>query len=263
MDYSELGRTGVMVSRCCLGTMTWGSQNSQDEAHAQMDYALERGVNFWDTAEMYSSPPDPKTQGNTERHIGAWLQKTGKRDQIVLASKVAGRGSAFGGLTWMRADGASTRQTRAQIDEAVENSLKRLNTDYLDLYQLHWPDRPVAGVRRPDLQGLRAGLRDLRRHPRGPRRPREEGDDPRHRGFQRVSLGRDALPGRSRSAWPAPHRLDPERLSPGQPHVRIRPGRDRNARTGRIAGLFAAGSGRPDRQISGRRPARRVAQGAL
>ncbi len=143
MEYSELGRTGVKVSRCCLGTMTWGSQNSQDEAHAQMDYALERGVNFWDTAEMYSSPPNPETQGNTERHIGAWLKKTGKRDQIILASKVAGRGSAFGGLTWMRADGSPTRHTRAQIDEAVENSLKRLNTDYLDLYQLHWPDRPV------------------------------------------------------------------------------------------------------------------------
>ena len=143
MDYSELGRTGVMVSRCCLGTMTWGSQNSEEEAHAQMDYALERGVNFWDTAEMYSSPPDPKTQGATERHIGSWLKKTGKRGEIVLASKVAGRGSAFGGLTWMRADGAPTRHTKAQIDEAVEKSLKRLNTDYLDLYQLHWPDRPV------------------------------------------------------------------------------------------------------------------------
>lgn len=143
MDYSELGRTGVMVSRCCLGTMTWGSQNSEDEAHAQMDYALERGVNFWDTAEMYSSPPDPRTQGNTERYIGSWLKKTGKRSQIVLASKVAGRGSAFGGLTWMRADGAATRQTRAQIDAAVEGSLRRLETDYLDLYQLHWPDRPV------------------------------------------------------------------------------------------------------------------------
>jgi aryl-alcohol dehydrogenase-like predicted oxidoreductase len=136
MDYSELGRTGVMVSRCCLGTMTWGSQNSEEEAHAQMDYALERGVNFWDT-------PDPKTQGNTERHIGSWLKKTGKRDEIVLASKVAGRGSAFGGLTWMRGDGAPTRHTQGQIDEAVEKSLKRLNTDYLDLYQLHWPDRPV------------------------------------------------------------------------------------------------------------------------
>ena len=143
MNYSELGRTGLKVSRCCLGTMTWGSQNTEDEAHAQMDYALERGVNFWDTAEMYSSPPTPETQGNTERYIGSWLKKTGKRDQIVLASKVAGRGSAFGGLTWLRQDGTSTRHTRVQIDEAVGNSLKRLNTDYLDLYQLHWPDRAV------------------------------------------------------------------------------------------------------------------------
>ena len=143
MDYVELGRTGLKVSRCCLGTMTWGSQNSEAEAHAQMDYALERGVSFWDTAEMYSSPPNPATQGNTERYLGSWLAKSGRRDEIVLASKVAGRGSAFGGLPWMRADKTTTRQTRAQIDEAVEGSLKRLNTDYLDLYQLHWPDRAV------------------------------------------------------------------------------------------------------------------------
>jgi aryl-alcohol dehydrogenase-like predicted oxidoreductase len=143
MDYVELGRTGIQVSRCCLGTMTWGSQNSETEAHEQMDYALTQGVTFWDTAEMYSSPPNPETQGNTERYIGSWLAKTGKRQEIVLASKVAGRGSAFGGLPWMRADKTTTRQTRAQIDEAVEGSLKRLRTDYLDLYQLHWPDRPV------------------------------------------------------------------------------------------------------------------------
>jgi aryl-alcohol dehydrogenase-like predicted oxidoreductase len=143
MDFSQLGRTGIQVSRCCLGTMTWGSQNSEVEAHAQMDYALERGVNFWDTAEMYASPPDPATQGSTERHIGSWLKASGKRDQIVLASKVAGQGAAFGGLPWMRQDGATTRQTAAQIDEALEGSLKRLETDYLDLYQLHWPDRAV------------------------------------------------------------------------------------------------------------------------
>jgi hypothetical protein len=234
MDYSELGRTGVMVSRCCLGTMTWGSQNSEEEAHAQMDYALERGVNFWDTAEMYSSPPDPKTQGNTERHIGSWLKKTGKRDEIVLASKVAGRGSAFGGLTWMRSDGAPTRHTKAQIDEAVGKVAQAPQ------HRLSRPlpaalARPAgAGVRRPDLQGLRAGLRDLRRHPRGAGRPREEGDRARHRRLQRVSLGRDALPGRERKPRPAAHRLDPERLSPGQPHLRIRPGRDRHARKGRI-----------------------------
>ncbi|MBX3481268.1 MAG: aldo/keto reductase [Caulobacter sp.] len=139
MQYSQLGRTGISVSRCCLGTMTWGSQNDEAQAHQQMDYALERGVNFWDTAEMYASPPTPETQGATERHIGSWLARGGKRDSIVLASKVAGRSP----MTWLRDDGSPTRLTRAHIDEAVEKSLKRLNTDYLDLYQLHWPDRSV------------------------------------------------------------------------------------------------------------------------
>jgi aryl-alcohol dehydrogenase-like predicted oxidoreductase len=143
MQYSKLGRSGIDVSRCCLGTMTWGSQNTEAEAHEQMDYALGRGVNFWDTAEMYASPPRPETQGRTESYIGTWLKKTGKRDQIVLASKVAGRGAAFGGLDWIRKDKSIARQTKAQIDEAVEGSLRRLQTDYLDLYQLHWPDRPV------------------------------------------------------------------------------------------------------------------------
>ncbi|MBI1404738.1 MAG: aldo/keto reductase [Caulobacter sp.] len=139
MQYSQLGRTGISVSRCCLGTMTWGSQNDEAQAHRQMDYALERGVNFWDTAEMYASPPTPETQGATERNIGSWLARGGKRDSIVLASKVAGRSP----MTWLRDDGSPTRLTRAHIDEAVEKSLKRLNTDYLDLYQLHWPDRSV------------------------------------------------------------------------------------------------------------------------
>ena len=143
MEYAKLGRTDVSVSRCCLGTMTWGSQNTEAEAHEQMDYALSRGVNFWDTAEMYASPPSPETQGRTEQYIGTWLEKTGKRHEIVLASKVAGQGAAFGGLSWMRKDGSTTRHTRAQIDEAVEGSLRRLKTDYLDLYQLHWPDRKV------------------------------------------------------------------------------------------------------------------------
>lgn len=139
MQYSPLGRTGLSVSRCCLGTMTWGSQNDEAQAHAQMDYALERGVNFWDTAEMYASPPTPETQGSTERHLGSWLKNSGKRDQIILASKVAGRSP----MSWLRDDGGPTRLTKGQIDEAVEKSLKRLNTDYLDLYQLHWPDRSV------------------------------------------------------------------------------------------------------------------------
>ncbi|ATQ44462.1 aldo/keto reductase [Caulobacter mirabilis] len=143
MQYSKLGRTGIDVSRCCLGTMTWGSQNTEGQAHEQMDYALGRGVTFWDTAEMYASPPRAETQGRTETYIGTWLKKTGKRDQIVLASKVAGRGGPLGAMDWLRKDKSSPRQTKAQIDEAVEGSLRRLQTDYLDLYQLHWPDRPI------------------------------------------------------------------------------------------------------------------------
>lgn len=139
MQYSPLGRTGLNVSRCCLGTMTWGSQNSEAQAHEQMDYALERGVNFWDTAEMYASPPTPETQGSTERHIGSWFEKTGRRDEVILASKVAGRSP----MNWLRADGSPTRQTAAQVAEAVESSLKRLRTDHIDLYQLHWPDRAL------------------------------------------------------------------------------------------------------------------------
>ncbi|HEX6859394.1 MAG TPA: aldo/keto reductase [Caulobacteraceae bacterium] len=139
MQYSELGRTGLKVSRCCLGTMMWGGgQNTEEEGHAQMDYALTRGVTFWDTSEMYAIPPRPETQGATETIIGAWFARNpGKRQEVVLASKVAGRSP----MNWLRDDGSPTRQTRAQIDEAVEKSLRRLQTDYIDLYQLHWPDR--------------------------------------------------------------------------------------------------------------------------
>ena len=141
MQYSELGRTGLKVSRCCLGTMMWGGgQNTEAEGRAQMDYALTRGVTFWDTSEMYAVPPRPETQGETERIIGRWFaDNPGKRQEVILASKIAGRSP----MTWLRKDGSPTRQTRAQIDEAVEASLTRLQTDYIDLYQLHWPDRPI------------------------------------------------------------------------------------------------------------------------
>ena len=141
MQYSELGRTGLKVSRCCLGTMMWGGgQNTEAEGRAQMDYALTRGVTFWDTSEMYAVPPRPETQGETERIIGRWFaDNPGKRQEVILASKIAGRSP----MTWLRRDGSPTRQTRAQIDEAVESSLRRLQTDYIDLYQLHWPDRPI------------------------------------------------------------------------------------------------------------------------
>lgn len=140
IERRRLGQTDLMVSSCCLGTMTWGQQNTEEEGHAQMDYALERGIDFWDTAEMYSIPPQAETQGSTERIIGSWFKKTGKRKDIVLATKIAGLSK----MLWTRdGDVEWTRHTKAQIDEAVEKSLKRLQTDYIDLYQLHWPDRPA------------------------------------------------------------------------------------------------------------------------
>jgi aryl-alcohol dehydrogenase-like predicted oxidoreductase len=140
MEYRELGGTGVNVSALCLGTMTWGQQNSEADGHAQMDYALANGINFFDTSEMYSVPPKSETQGSTERIIGTWFKARGTRDKVILATKIAGRSP----MNWLRADRSPTEQTPKQIGEAIEASLKRLQTDYIDLYQLHWPDRPVA-----------------------------------------------------------------------------------------------------------------------
>lgn len=134
MDYRPLGRTGLKVSLICLGTMTWGRQNTEAEGHAQMDYALGRGVNFFDTAEMYAVPPNAETYGKTEAIIGTWFKKTGNRSKVILATKVAGPG-----LPWVR--GGKAVIDRKNIKEAVESSLKRLQTDYIDLYQLHWTNR--------------------------------------------------------------------------------------------------------------------------
>ncbi len=134
MKQNTLGRTDMSVSEICLGTMTWGTQNTEAEAHEQMDYAVEQGVNFFDTAELYpTTPVSAETQGRTEEHIGTWFQKTGKRKDIILATKVAGSGRDYirGGR---EIDAASIR-------EAVESSLTRLKTDYIDLYQVHWPNR--------------------------------------------------------------------------------------------------------------------------
>ncbi len=139
MDYRKLGHTDIMVSAICLGTMTWGQQNTEAEGHEQMDYAVDMGINFFDTAELYPIPPKAETQGETERIIGTWFQKNNNRDKIILATKVAGRSP----MTWFRKDGAACEQTPQQIREAIEGSLKRLQTDYIDLYQLHWPDRPI------------------------------------------------------------------------------------------------------------------------
>ena len=146
MELRPLGRTDVKVSSVCLGTMTWGEQNSEAEAHEQLDYAVGRGINFIDAAEMYPVPTKADTQGRTEEYIGSWLEGRGKRDDVVIATKIAGRS----GMTWTRggkenAKAGLTRHTPAQIDYAVEHSLRRLKTDYIDLYQLHWPDRPMPG----------------------------------------------------------------------------------------------------------------------
>lgn len=135
MKYKKLGRTDLEVSEICLGTMTWGKQNTEAEGHAQMDYALEKGVNFWDTAEMYAIPPTAETYGKTEEIIGTWFANNkAKRKDVVLATKIAGVG-----LSWVR-DG-NNRIDRKNVLAAVEDSLKRLQTDYIDLYQLHWPNR--------------------------------------------------------------------------------------------------------------------------
>lgn len=135
MQYTRLGKTDLNVSRICLGTMTWGKQNNEADGHAQMDYALTQGVNFWDTAEMYAIPPTPETYGTTETIIGSWFAKTNKRKDVILATK-------FSPLPWAR-DEETPTTNRANIILAVENSLKRLQTDYIDLYQFHWPtNRP-------------------------------------------------------------------------------------------------------------------------
>lgn len=136
MEYRTLGRTGLKVSAICLGTMTWGEQNTESDAHRQLDFAVERGVNFIDTAEMYSIPVKASTQGRTESYIGSWLKRPGNRDRVIVATKVSGRSRDF---TWLREGG--TRLDRANIVQAVEGSLKRLGIETIDLYQLHWPDR--------------------------------------------------------------------------------------------------------------------------
>ncbi|GAB1233521.1 NADP(H)-dependent aldo-keto reductase [Ferrigenium sp. UT5] len=136
MEYRPLGNSGLQVSALCLGTMTFGEQNSEAEAHAQLDYAVSRGVNFIDTAEMYPVPPRAETVHRTEQYIGSWL-KHQPRDQLVVASKIAGPARGF---AWIR---NGPRIDRTQINAAIDGSLRRLQTDYLDLYQIHWPDRYV------------------------------------------------------------------------------------------------------------------------
>ena len=136
MNYKKLGNTDIDVSTICLGTMTWGEQNTQEQAFEQMDFALSSGVNFWDTAELYAVPPRKETYGDTEEIIGNWFEKTKKRKEVILATKVAGPARDY-----LR--NGENSFTGPNLESALNNSLKRLKTDYIDLYQLHWPERNV------------------------------------------------------------------------------------------------------------------------
>jgi aryl-alcohol dehydrogenase-like predicted oxidoreductase len=139
MQHRPLGRTGLNVSLICLGTMTWGEQNTEAQAHEQLDHAVASGINFIDTAEMYPVPPKAETAGRTESFIGTWLHKRGRRDDLVIATKAAG--PARQALRPSHIRDGRLAFTRQNLTEAVNDSLKRLQTDYIDLYQLHWPDR--------------------------------------------------------------------------------------------------------------------------
>ena len=136
MNYKKLGNTNLDVSTICLGTMTWGEQNTQNEAFEQMDFALDKGVNFWDTAELYAVPPRKETYGDTEKIIGNWFENTKKREEVILATKVAGPSRDY-----LR--NGENSFIGKNLENALHNSLKRLKTDYIDLYQLHWPERKV------------------------------------------------------------------------------------------------------------------------
>ncbi|MFC2952322.1 aldo/keto reductase [Marinicaulis aureus] len=148
MEKRRLGRTDLDVPALCLGTMMYGDQISEADAVLQMDACFDRGINFLDTAEMYTVPPKPETQGESERIVGRWMASREVRDKVILATKVAGRSPA----AYMRPEGGETRLTPEQIRFAVERSLENLQTDYIDLYQLHWPDRPM-----PLFGGVRTG----------------------------------------------------------------------------------------------------------
>ncbi|MEY8849930.1 aldo/keto reductase [Psychroserpens sp. XS_ASV72] len=148
MKYTTLPKTDIKISKLCLGTMTWGNQNTQDEGFAQMDLALDKGINFFDTAELYPVPATAERYADTERIIGNWFEKTGNRDKVVLASKIAGPGDY---TAHIRTNGFS----KEALNEAVNNSLKRLKTDYIDLYQLHWPERQTNTF----------GIRDYKHNP--------------------------------------------------------------------------------------------------
>lgn len=152
MQYRKLGRTDLAVSLIGLGTMTWGEQNSEAEGHAQLDVAVAAGVNFIDTAEMYSVPPRPETYGATEKIIGTWFKQRQNRDRIILATKAAGPSTLLPQATHIR--GGTSHFNRQNLQQALDGSLQRLQTDYIDVYQLHWPDRNTNHFGRLGYQHL-------------------------------------------------------------------------------------------------------------
>ncbi|WP_438951885.1 NADP(H)-dependent aldo-keto reductase [Porticoccus sp.] len=140
MQYRPLGASGLSISAIGLGTMTWGEQNSREDAFRQLDCALDNGINFVDTAEMYPVPPNAQTQGLTEQYLGDWLTRSGRRKDLILATKVTGGDGNNSGFEYLR---SGPRLNRKQIFQALDDSLRRLQTDYVDLYQVHWPERPA------------------------------------------------------------------------------------------------------------------------
>ena len=154
-DRVQLGESDLMVSKCCLGTMTWGKQNTEEEAHEQLDYSWEQGINFLDTAEIYPVPPEKDTQGRTDRYIGSWLKSRKNRDNVVLATKVSG----YGRQSYLRKDGSFPRVDEKNIVESVDSSLNRLGVDCIDLLQVHWPDRyvPLFGAAHYNIEEEREG----------------------------------------------------------------------------------------------------------
>ena len=258
MNLRKLGRTDLAGFRNLPGHHDlWPADRTGRRLRADGLCRLEQGVNFFDTAELYSIPPRAETYGATETIIGAWLKQRGKRDDIILATKIVGRSTS----PWFRG-GEPARLDRKNIFHAIEGSLKRLGTDYVDLYQLHWPDRPMAlfdgmsnayrdrggpdGVSFEETLGAHAGTGRARQ-------------DPPFRPVQRDALGRQPLSERRRPQARPARGLHPERLQSAQPPVRNRPRRIRLPRAGRAAGLFPAGARLSHRQISpwrspGRRP---------
>lgn len=167
MRYKMLGNSGINVSIICLGTMTYGEQNTEKEGHRQLDFAIDEGVNFIDSAELYAIPPKVETYGKTESIIGSWLSMRGRRNEVILASKIAGGGEWVNHIR-----GGKTRFTEDYITEAISASLKRLRTDYIDLYQLHWPERNTnyfgklgyeAGAKEAALTPIAETLRALKK----------------------------------------------------------------------------------------------------